>query len=210
LCLDCQELIQPVKQPLCNICGAPTSLTSLCFLCKKNRPPFSSLRSWAVFDGPVQKAVHRIKYKRDISLGFVLANLMTNFVENLRWPIDIVVPVPLGKKRKTERGYNQVSLIAYPLALSFGWKYMPGGLIRIRETESQVGLNVKDRHENVKGAFSVNSKKIVGKNILLIDDVATTGATLSSCSEALITGGALNVYAVTLARAKAKKGLSAI
>jgi competence protein ComFC len=147
--------------------------------------------------------VHRIKYKRDLTLGIDLAKLMTGFIADLNWPIDLVIPVPLGRKRKNERGYNQVSLIAIPLAIEFGWKFVPEALIRIRETESQVGLNIKERHENVRDAFHANSRNIAGKNILLIDDVATTGATLSSCARALVTGGARNVYAITLARAAA-------
>jgi ComF family protein len=157
----------------------------------------------------MQQAVHRIKYKRDLSLGIELARLITRFVEDMNWPIEIVIPVPLGMKRKSERGYNQVSLITFPLALRLGMRYVPGGLIRIRETESQVGLNAYDRHENVKDAFLANSHRVAGKNILLIDDVATTGATLSSCACALKAGGASNVYAITLTRALPIHGLSA-
>ncbi|OGN75933.1 MAG: hypothetical protein A2X25_01980 [Chloroflexi bacterium GWB2_49_20] len=141
-------------------------------------------------------------------MGIGLARLITKFVKDLNWPIEMVIPVPLGQKRKSERGYNQVSLIAFPLSLELGMHYAPGGLMRIRETESQVGLNAKDRHENVKDAFLANSHRVAGKNILLIDDVATTGATLSSCTCALKAGGASNVYAITLARALPIHGLS--
>jgi competence protein ComFC len=195
---------------MCNICGTPTNSRVICSRCARKRPNFTALRSWAEFEGPVQRAVHGIKYRRDISLGFELANLMTTFIEELKWPIDIVVPVPLGKRRKSERGYNQVGLIAYPLALRFGWKYIPNGLIRIRETGSQVGLNASDRQKNVSGAFAAIPKRVGGKNVLLIDDVATTGATLSSCTEALKVAGANDVFAVTLARARTNYGLSSI
>ena len=195
---------------MCSICGRSTNKTGLCLLCKKNRPEFKLLRSYAIFEGPIQNAVHRIKYKKDLTLGFELADLMTNFLMELNWPLDVVVPVPLGRKRKTERGYNQVSLIAYPLALKFGLKYVSGGLVRVRETESQVGLNAIDRRENVKDAFKAIPKRIAGKKVLLIDDVTTTGATISSCTEALKAGGALDVYAVTFARAKDKREISAI
>jgi len=119
---------------------------------------------------------------------------------------EAVIPVPLGKKRLKDRGYNQVSIVAYPLALKLGKNFIPRGLMRIRETESQVGLNITDRKENVKDAFLANNQIVAGKSILLIDDVATTGATLSSCTFALRTGGASNVYAVTLARALGRYG----
>jgi ComF family protein len=195
-----------LKYPLCTICGFPIISGSVCSKCKKNKPAYNQLRSWAVYSGPIQKAIHRIKYKRDISLGFELSKLVLRFVEDMHLDIDAMIPVPLGKKRLKDRGYNQVSMIAYPLSLKLGIIFLPRGLMRIRETKSQVGLNIKDRNENVKDAFGANSRDVAGKNILLIDDVATTGATLASCANALKLGGALNVYAVTLARALDTRG----
>lgn len=210
MCLLCQELIKPLQKPMCDICGTPTRMQNLCSRCKRNKPGFNSLRSWAEFEGPVQKAIHRIKYRRDLSLGFEIAKLMETFIEDLNWPIDIVIPVPLGRKRKTERGYNQVGIIAYPLALRFGWNYHPKGLIRIRETETQVGLNANERRINVTGAFKANPHKVAGKKVLIFDDVATTGATLSSCTNALKAAGATDVFAVTVARASTKYGLASL
>ena len=174
------------------------------------KPNYRLLRSWAFFEGPVQKAIHRIKYKNDVTLGKELANLMTSFIKDLNLPVDSVIPVPLGERRRSQRGYNQAGLIAFPLALEFGWTYLPDGLMRSRETDSQVGLNAKERHENVRDAFLAIPKLVAGKKILLIDDVATTGATLSSCTDALKAGGATDVFAVTLARAKAKHDLSVV
>jgi len=210
ICQDCQSQIKLITNPICTICGTPTKTSGVCSLCRRKKPNYRLLRSWAVFEGPVQKAIHRIKYKNDLTLGKELASLMINYVKDLCLPIDSVIPVPLGEKRRKERGYNQAGLIAYPLALEFGWNFLPDGLIRCRETESQVGLNAMERHENVRNAFTANPKKVAGKKILLIDDVATTGATISSCTEALKAGGALDVFAITLARAKAKHDLSVI
>jgi ComF family protein len=143
---------------------------------------------------------------RDISLGYELSKHVSRFVEDMHLDVEAVIPVPLGKKRLKDRGYNQVSLIAYPLALRLKLNYIPQGLTRIRETESQVGLNSRDRNENVKDAFSSRCSHVSGKNILIIDDVATTGATLSSCTDALRAGGASSVYAVTVARALGTRG----
>jgi competence protein ComFC len=207
-CQDCLKKVLPLQMPLCTVCGVPMVSTGKCIQCRNSRPQFHLLRSWAVFDGSIRKAIHQLKYKRDISLGVVLAGFMASYIKGMNWPIDIVIPVPLARKRKNERGYNQASLIAFPLSLQLRWKYVSGGLARIRETESQVGLNSTDRQENVINAFRAVRKYVEGKNILLVDDVATTGATLSSCAQALHTGGAKTVYALTVARPLASRGQS--
>ena len=122
-------------------------------------------------------------------------------------PIDIIIPVPLGKKRLAERGYNQVSLIGRPLSLAMNIAFAPNALSRDHETRSQVGLTKVERHLNVRGVFKANSKRVNGRIILLIDDVATTGSTLSSCAEALYAAGARDVFGLTVARALTRHGL---
>jgi ComF family protein len=165
------------------------------------------LRSWSVFEGPVRSALHRLKYRRDVALGDALAAHLAGYVRALAWPIDTVVPVPLGAGRLKERGYNQISLIARPLALSLGWSYAPGALTRVRETKSQVGLTKRERHENVHGAFRTVGMRVNGRVVLLMDDVATTGSTLSSCADALYRAGARDVFSLTVARALIHHGL---
>ncbi len=145
-----------------------------------------------------------------MALGEALAKYLAGFVRTLGWPVNLVVPVPLGKGRKKERGYNQVGLVAMPLAAFNHWNYSPRGLARIRETRSQVGLTIDQRKENVSGAFQGDETLVSGLNILLMDDVATTGATLSASAKALMDAGAHNVYALTLARALARHGLTNI
>ncbi|MGB7873613.1 MAG: phosphoribosyltransferase family protein [Anaerolineales bacterium] len=112
-----------------------------------------------------------------------------------------MIPIPLGKQRLKERGYNQVAMVARPLSIQLGLKYLPGALVRARETRSQVGLTADERQENVRSAFSATGGNVYGRTVLLIDDVSTTGATLSSAAEALYTSGAQEVYAFTIARA---------
>lgn len=206
-CADCQRRVQILRGDLCSSCGIPEIQSALCRTCELNPPAFYALRSWAVFDAPIQTALHKLKYRRDVGLGDALAAGMSRFVEELHWPIDVIVPIPLGARRRQERGYNQVGLIALPLALSLSVAYEPGSLSRWRETRSQVELNREQRRENVRGAFRAEGKKIGGRNVLLIDDVATTGATLSSGAEALLAAGAKQVYAVTVARALPRHGL---
>jgi ComF family protein len=142
-----------------------------------------------------------LKYRNDISLGEALATQLLEYVTNLNWPVELIVPVPLGRKRLKERGYNQVGLIAFPLALAMNIKYSPKALSRDRETRTQVGLTKLERQSNVLGAFRAKKDLVAGHKILLIDDVATTGSTLSSCAEALCTAGAQDVFALTVARA---------
>jgi ComF family protein len=117
----------------------------------------------------------------------------------------MIIPVPLGVGRLKERGYNQISLIARPLAMAMGIAFAPHALTRVRETRSQVGLTKNERHENVRGAFRTGNVRVTGRVLLLIDDVATTGSTLSSCAEALDCAGARDVFALTIARALARQ-----
>ena len=99
-----------------------------------------------------------MKYRRNIGFGEAIAMQMADFVRSLHWPIEIMIPVPLGKKRLKERGYNQVGLVARPLAYQMGWKYEPRALWKTRETRSQVGLTVSQRRENVHNAYQADSQ----------------------------------------------------
>jgi len=199
-CPECQKNIQTIQGPVCDACGLPQERAGLCDRCQKQRPAFRKLRSWVAFEDPVQVALHRLKYRRDVGLGEALANQISGFVSQLSWPINGLVPIPLGRKRLKERGYNQVAMIAMPLSLQLGIPYMPHALRRTRETRSQVGLSAMERQENMQSAFKANPEKVSGRTVLLIDDVSTTGATLSSAAEALYESGAKDVFAVTVAR----------
>jgi len=143
-----------------------------------------------------------------MGLGDALAVQLSPFVVDLNWPVDLVVPVPLGQKRLNERGYNQVALIARPLSMALRIDYAPDVLTRIRETRSQVGLTKSERRHNVHEAFRANETRVNGRTVLLMDDVATTGSTLSSCAEAIYAAGARDVFALTVSRALAHHGLT--
>ncbi len=168
------------------------------------------MRSWAVFDYPVQNALHTLKYRRNMGIGDALAHQMAEFVNNLGLDVDMVIPMPLGKLRLKERGYNQVALVARPLAIELGLDYAPQGLWKSRETRSQVGLNIYQRRENVSKAYQADVKIVNGRSILLMDDVATTGSTILSSTEALLSAGARDVYAITIARALSHHDLNRV
>ena len=206
-CGDCQAKVPTLAGTLCEKCGMPVAHSGLCDHCRANPPPFRTLRAWAAFESPVRQALHKLKYRRDMGLGDALAVPLAMFADSLNWPFDLVVPVPLGRKRLQERGYNQVDLIARPLSLALGLDYRPGALERKRETASQVGLSAVERRDNMQNAFSADASVVRGKTVLVMDDVATTGSTLSSCAEALLQAGAKDVFALTVARALPHHGL---
>jgi ComF family protein len=168
------------------------------------------MRSWAVFDSPVQNALHSMKYRRNMGLGEELAAQMIEFVHSLQWKIDLLLPIPLGKKRLQERGYNQVALVAEPLAYHMGLTYLPRVLWKQKETRSQVGLNHSQRRENVHHAYKADPEAVKRRSILIMDDVATTGSTISSCTDALLAAGAQEVYAITIARALSHHDLNRV
>ena len=201
-CEACQEKVEIISPPICEICGGQILDQGLCVNCRQRTPTIHAIRSWAYFNGPLRNAIHKLKYRRDISLGIVMARPIIDLFSRLDWDIDIVSPVPLGLARMHERGYNQSVLLARPLAMSTGIKYCPQAIKRVRETISQVGLTVEQRHDNVYDAFRSSSEVVEGKSVLIVDDVMTSGATLESCTAALFQSGARCVYGLTLARAK--------
>ena len=151
-----------------------------------------------------------MKYRRNIGLGESVAIQMTDFVRSLHWPVEMMIPVPLGKNRLKERGYNQVGLVARPLAYQIGMRYEPDALWKTRETRSQVGLTISQRKENVNNAYRADSKVVTRKTILIMDDVATTGSTISACTAALLFAGAQEVYVLTIARALSHHSLDRV
>ena len=205
-CADCQKNVNILSDAICDVCGLPQNTAGVCATCRADRPRFRALRAWTVFDGPIRKALLKLKYKRDVSMGDELAAQMIPFAENLNWQVDMLIPIPLGKQRRKERGYNQVGMIAKPLAMALNVQYAPHGLARRKETRSQVGLSKQERKENICNAFEA-WKGVGGKNVLVFDDVATTGSTLSASADALLSAGAREVYALTVARALPQHGL---
>jgi ComF family protein len=200
-CSECGRSVNIIVPPICKKCGQ-RSKEELCISCQTSTPKYKSLRSWAYFDDNVRNAIHNLKYNRDICLGDVFAIPMINLLKNQQWEIDLIAPVPLGLARFAERGYNQSSLLAIPIALNLGIHYNSKAIARIRETKSQVDLPFELRKQNVKGAFTANRDLVDGKTVLIVDDVATSGATLDACSEALMSNGADKVYGITLTRSK--------
>jgi ComF family protein len=170
-------------------------------MCLAYEPPFQALRSYAVYNGSLRNAIHRLKYEGDMALGEALSRFMLIKLIKLSWEVDVVVPVPIGVARREQRGYNQAAMLAFPIALGARRKYEPGALIKVQDTPSQVGLTFEQRRANVAHAFEAVNASVKGKKILLVDDVTTSGATIEACARALRKSGAEVVYGLTLARA---------
>ncbi len=200
-CPDCERKTTKITKNICLDCGIPQKISGICIPCQNYPTAYSSARAWGLHKGPLRNAVHQLKYRRDIALGENLAIYLKNLVKTQNWEIDLILPIPLARKRLKTRGYNQAALLAYPLAYYLEMAYSSKALRRDRETRSQIGLNRQERRENVRNAFAANSNLVNGKTILLVDDVFTTGATLNSASLSLLESGAKSVYAVSLARA---------
>jgi competence protein ComFC len=200
VCDDCFSAIQTPGIKSCKLCGEPLLKPGICNRCQNHPPNFHSLRSLGYFIGPLREAIHSLKYQRNLGLGEFFSIPLLQVVQPERWQIDLITSVPLNEKRYKERGYNQAEVLARPLARKMGLTYSANLIKRIKHTKSQVGLSLVERQNNVANAFHAISSLVVSKNILVIDDVATTGSTLDACAKALKDAGTKNVFALTLAK----------
>jgi len=151
-------------------------------------------------EGTLQTAIHRFKYSNVRPLAVPLAKLASEYLEQNHLPVKIIVPVPLHSRRLRDRGYNQSELLAEQLGSAMGMRVVADVLVRVRSTIPQVGLRADQRRKNVKGAFRCVGTTLKGQDVLLVDDVCTTGATLEACSVALQEAGAGHVWGLVLAR----------
>lgn len=200
LCAQCVDAIELIQPPICPLCGRHMTENRLCSLCLQDPPPIDGIRSVAYFEGIMRQAIHRFKYNNLQALAIPLGELMSDYWQKTPLPADVIVPVPLHPNRLRERGFNQATLLARESGRRIGLLVVVGSLIRARETPPQVGLSAQERKENVKEAFRCLDDRLAGKRVLLIDDVCTTGATLTACSTALRQASVHSVWALTLAR----------
>ena len=158
------------------------------------------IRAVGYLEGPLQTAIHRFKYSNLRPLAVPLGKLASDYLTRNHLPIDTVVPVPLHSRRLRERGYNQAALLAEEIGRAVEVTVVDDVLRRVKSTTPQVGLSAVQRRENVRGAFQCTDTSLRGRNVLLVDDVCTTGATMESCSIALRDAGVSVVWGLPLAR----------
>jgi ComF family protein len=162
----------------------------------------AAIASTGTHTGKLREAVQGLKYDNNRLLSEPLGQRLAVCFAALSWSIDTIVPVPLHTQRLAERGYNQSQVIAEYLAAHTGLPCVPGALRRDKFTRSQVELSATDRLLNLAGAFQGDPTLLAGQTILLIDDVYTTGATLSNCAYAALAAGARAVYGLTVTTAR--------
>ena len=207
LCPACWSGLRFIAEPCCPRYGTPFALdlgigALLSPRAIADPPVFARARAVALYDDTARSLVHRLKYEDRLDLAMAMAAMMAASGAALIAEADGVVPVPLHRWRLWRRRFNQAALLARPLARAGRKPFLPQALVRVKATRSQVGLSRAARAENLQGAFRVppaHRAAIQGRRILLVDDVATTGATANAAARALLRGGAASVDLLTFA-----------
>ncbi len=201
ICGDCRRGLPEIALPVCPRCGRPLVENDACHDWPDTPDGIDGIRSPFVFGGVIRRAVHELKYRNLRALAPFLAGLLYEYLVANPVPADILVPVPLHTKRLRERGYNQSALLAGELGRRCGLPVAPNGLLRRHYAGPQArSAGISERQKNVTGAFICPDGRFRGKQVLLIDDVSTSGATLNACAGALKDAGAAQVWGLTLAR----------
>ena len=208
ICRSCWENMISLPSSYCLCCGrffGASVEPHLCQECVQKRPSFTSHRSFGRYTGKLKDAILLYKYRRFQVLGRDFARLMHRTLgreESIWWEASVIIPVPLHKKRKKERGFNQAQGIAEELARLKRIELDEGVLVKVKNVPPQTLLEIEEREKNVSGVFRVvGEEKIKGKIVLLVDDVYTTGSTVKECSLVLREAGAKEVRVLTLAQA---------
>lgn len=206
LCARCWRDIDFIRPPLCDRLGIPlpfdTGGAMISAAAAADPPPFARARAVAAHTGSMRTLVHALKFHDRQDVRRLLGKWLVEAGGELLAESEIVVPVPLARRRLLARRFNQAAILAREVARLAGLAYEPLLLERTRATASQVGLSRGERHRNVRGAFAVPphlAPRVAGRKILLIDDVITTGSTAGACARALTRTGAVSVNVLALA-----------
>jgi len=208
VCRGCLDRMSARRGPLCPVCGRfldGGAEDHLCGRCLADRPAFSVHRSCGAYGGVLKDVILLFKYRKCAPLSRPLAVFFESSLggEPRLWEgADLLVPVPLHRARRRDRGFNQSRLLARDIGRRRGIGLLENALVKGRNVPAQAGLRAADRERNVVGAYSVRRPdRVRGKVLVLIDDVTTTGATIRECAKALMDAGAKEVRAITLAQA---------
>jgi len=212
----CDKLLNFIYPLYCAVCSKPLEADEhrrICDSCWASiiyvKSRIIPLPEWldgayscCLYEGAIKKCIHLFKYRKKKWLAVPLGGIMGACAGAVWFPqeIDLLVPVPLHKRSLRERGFNQSSLLAANVAAALRKELSAETVVKKTYTKNQVGLSKEERKKNLEGAFSVNpAEKVKEKNILLVDDVCTTGATLGECARVLKENGAGKVFALVLA-----------
>ncbi|WPY01251.1 Putative ComF family protein [Candidatus Trichorickettsia mobilis] len=204
-CPDCWKKLNFIAKPYCYICGCQLNVSIFdnmsCGRCINTKSPYDWVRSLFIFDEHSSKIIHAFKYYDKTGMAKVLAKMLYYRYKSELVNIDLIVPVPMHKFKRLFRMYNQSYILAQELKIIINKPVDYRLLIKDKWTKSQTALSKKARIQNIHGSIKFNQKHCIkGKNILLVDDVLTTGSTIKECSRLLKSNGAQCVYAITIAR----------
>jgi competence protein ComFC len=199
-CEECNDRIIAPEGRSCPACGFPLERGVVCSICE-DWPNRVHVRSFARYRKPLSSAILRLKYRPDQALTNEMVSWLISVYQQTGWTANCVVPVPLADVRLRQRGYNQVTLISTSFANELKLPSYPNALKRVKETQSQVGLDRQERHQNVEGVFQADSRILQDHSVILIDDLLTSGATLKNCAIALLNAGVVQVFCLTVGRA---------
>jgi ComF family protein len=224
VCETCLIALRPLQGSYCTVCGEALhvpayidlgdEVDSRCLLCQRADPPFERAVAYGSYDGELRDLIHLLKFQQVRPAAVVLGRVLAETIANLEQAMPVgtlfsskitVIPVPLHTRKQAQRGFNQAEMIARDalkqLSRPKRFDLCTGVLLRRRETGSQIGLTRHQRRENMRGAFAVSDPtRILNRDILLIDDVYTTGTTASECARVLRRAGAARVWVATVAR----------
>jgi len=229
VCKACLLALRPLQGSYCTVCGetlhrpvgidwsetdrseneSENESETRCLLCQRADPPFERAVAYGSYEGGLRDLIHVLKFQQVRPAAAVLGRRLAETIANLEQAMPVgaivVVPVPLHTRKQTQRGFNQAEMIARSalkqLSRPNRFELSTGILQRRRETGSQIGLTRHQRRENLRGAFAVSDPaRILNSNILLVDDVYTTGTTASECARVLRRAGAARVWVATVAR----------
>ena len=225
VCPECVERMRPIAGEVCSVCGERV-LSSYadydgeglrrCPVCRRVERPFERAVAYGSYDGGLRELIHLLKYEGVRSAAGVLGRMLAEAIAGLDPGFEqakvLVIPVPLYAAKRRQRGFNQAELIARSsLRFQAGDRFelAKGILRRTRETHSQIGLTSHQRRENLRGAFAVaRAAQVTGREVLLVDDVYTTGTTASECARVLRRAGAARVWVATVARTLKNAGFN--
>lgn len=207
-CAECWGGIGFIERPYCEVLGLPFSSDPgpgmLSAEAIANPPTFDRLRAAVIHDGAARKLVHQLKYMDRVDIARTMAAWMLRASDGAVEKCDCILSVPLHRMRFFARRFNQSAELARHLASLSNKPFLPSSVLRTKPTKRQVGLSARARHDNVRGAFAFApgcELDVAGKRVVLVDDVYTTGATVSAVAKLLKKSGATDVTVLTFAMA---------
>jgi len=203
-CSNCWKKLEFITKPYCIICGLRLQLSVLnnlcCGKCFQKKPHYDLSRSLIKFTDHSKKIIHAFKYQDKTILAKTFAKLLCKYYQGEVHDIDFIIPVPMNRFKRLFRMYNPAMIMAIEIASILKKPTFPDVLIKSKWSKSQTYLSKVQRESNLSNSLKFNDKyQIIGKKILLIDDVLTTGATINKCAKILKLAGAKSVYVMTIA-----------